>query len=450
MPEQIIWGIHAGRTGDADSLFLKRNCIGLGWERIGDLAAIAPDREAFKASVIAAYPEKKPGAIPNNAGQLFRFVQEIQVGDLVAYPSKQDRQIHLGRITGGYRYDTSLEPGYPNLRGVQWVRAVPRTHFTQGALYEIGSAMSLFQIKNYADEFLAAFEGKGSQPAVEADETVAEVAEDIEETTRDFILKTLAQELKGHPFAQFVGHLLNTMGYRTRISPAGPDGGVDISGDALRLFINNDEASRLEMFLMSSFREIAGGVEERPLEEIAPLTRRPAEISLEAEYPGISARSFGRGTFHNPSLLGSDITWQKPYEVKARDILVSNIKTWEGAIAVVSPEDDGRFGSHRYLTFAPKDGVATPRYVCFYLLSPEGLHYVGEASPGSADRNRTTGSRAMQAIPVPVPSYDAQLWFDGLFEKANEVKQVIEQTRVERAALLPSILNEIFTGVGDG
>jgi restriction system protein len=41
-------------------------------------------------------------------------------------------------------------------------------------------------------------------------------------------LKRLAQELKGHPFADFVGHLLGTMGYRTRISPEGPDGGIDI------------------------------------------------------------------------------------------------------------------------------------------------------------------------------------------------------------------------------
>jgi restriction system protein len=65
-------------------------------------------------------------------------------------------------------------------------------------------------------------------PPVSADETIALVAEDIEQTTHDFILKRLAQELKGHPFAEFVASLLGTMGYRTRISPEGPDGGVDI------------------------------------------------------------------------------------------------------------------------------------------------------------------------------------------------------------------------------
>ncbi len=227
--DTTIWGIHAGKSGDADTLFLKKNCIAVGWVKMGDLSALKADRDAFKAGVAAAYPDKKPGAIPNNAGQLFRFVHEMKPGDLVAYPSKRDRQIHLGRVEGDYRYDPNTEPGYPNVRAVKWLRAVPRTRFSQGALYEIGSAMSLFLVKNYADEFRAALEGQAA-PAVSVaqDESVAAVAEDIEETTRDFVLKRLAQELKGHPFADFLAHLLNIMGYHTRVSPEGPDGGIDI------------------------------------------------------------------------------------------------------------------------------------------------------------------------------------------------------------------------------
>lgn len=88
--------------------------------------------------------------------------------------------------------------------------------------------MSLFQVTNYADEFRAAVEGKLAPIPVTKDETVALVAEEIEESTRDFILKNLSQGLKGHPLAEFVANLLNTMGYRTRVSPEGPDGGVDV------------------------------------------------------------------------------------------------------------------------------------------------------------------------------------------------------------------------------
>lgn len=227
--EPNLWGIHAGKTGDADTLFLKKHCVALGWAKMSDLSAIKADRDAFKAKVAATYPDAKPGAIPNNAGQLFRFVHEMKSGDLVIYPSKRDRLVHLGRVEGGYEYDPKTEPGYPHRRAVKWLKSLPRTHFSQGGLYEIGSAMSLFAVKNYADEFRAALEGKAAAPApVAQDETVAAVAEDIEITTRDFVLKRLAQELKGHPFSEFVAHLLNAMGYRTRVSPEGPDGGIDI------------------------------------------------------------------------------------------------------------------------------------------------------------------------------------------------------------------------------
>ncbi len=225
MAETTIWGVHAGTLGDGDGVFLKQKCIALDWGQIGDMSAVPASRDQFKQLVAANCPNVKPGAIPVYGGQFFRFVHEMQINDLVAYPSKATRTIHLGRVTGPY----SFVPGpYSHRRTVEWVQDVPRTKFSQGALYEIGAATSLFLIKNYADEFLAAYEGKQPTPPVAEDETVAEVAEDIEETTRDFILKRLAQELKGHPFAQFVGQLLNTMGYRTRVSPPGPDGGVDI------------------------------------------------------------------------------------------------------------------------------------------------------------------------------------------------------------------------------
>lgn len=226
--EKQIWGIHGGRIGEADGLFLRENFVALGWVEMKDLSRFGPSRDALKGPLAAAYPNIKPGAIPNNAGQLYRFVHEMQIGDLIVYPSKLDRQIHIGRIEGGYQYDPKLSERYPQQRAVKWLAHVPRTKFSQGALYEIGSALSFFQVKTYADEFRTAASGKAVAPALAHDESVAAVAEDIVETTRDFILKRLAQELKGHPLADFVAHLLGTMGYRTRVSPEGPDGGIDI------------------------------------------------------------------------------------------------------------------------------------------------------------------------------------------------------------------------------
>lgn len=229
MGETTVWGIHAGKTGDADSLFLKNNVIAIGWVEVGDLSKLKADRETFKSKVAMTYPHKKPGAIPNNAGQLFRFIHEMKTGDVVIYPSKLSRQIHIGEIKGDYQYNPGLSSSYPHMRSVKWRQSFPRTHFSQGALYEIGSAMGFFQVKTFTEEFLVALEGKPlTVEAAQEDETVALVAEEIEQTTKDFVLKQLAQELKGHSFAEFVAHLLGRMGYRTRVSPEGPDGGIDI------------------------------------------------------------------------------------------------------------------------------------------------------------------------------------------------------------------------------
>ena len=68
--EPTIWGIHGGRFGDANALFLEGHCVGVGWPRMGDLSRIPANREAFKRKVAEAYPDKSGGTIPNNAGQL--------------------------------------------------------------------------------------------------------------------------------------------------------------------------------------------------------------------------------------------------------------------------------------------------------------------------------------------------------------------------------------------
>ena len=203
---------------------------------------------------------------------------------------------------------------------------------------------------------------------------------------------------------------------------------------------------RNQDLLNSAFSDIIKNAPRQKLAEVVPLCRRPAKIDPLAEYPQVSVRSFGRGTFQNPPLQGSEITWEKPHLVEAGDILVSNIKAWEGAIAVAKPEDGGRFGSHRYLTYVPVPGVATARFVCFYLLSPEGLFQVGEASPGSADRNRTTSAKRLLEIPVPLPSYQRQVWFGELFDKVEMIHQQQSEIEEARNAMLPAILDRAFRG----
>lgn len=233
-----LWGIHAGSEGSADPLFRENGFLALGWSELGDLSQIQGSRPAFQAALIAAYPDASAGAIPVWAGMLYRFLHELKAGDIVAYPSKVDRQIHFFKVKGtGYQFRPDLSPEFPNLRAAELLKSVPRGDFSPAALNEIGSALSFFRLKNNADEFLAKLAGTPvpPQPVTEEEPEVKAAALAPEADLQDFVIKRLAKHLKGHPLAFFVGHLLNVMGYRTQVSPPGKDGGIDIlvHGDPL-------------------------------------------------------------------------------------------------------------------------------------------------------------------------------------------------------------------------
>jgi type I restriction enzyme S subunit len=207
-----------------------------------------------------------------------------------------------------------------------------------------------------------------------------------------------------------------------------------------------DIEKEAEALLGSAFMRIAQGAGHQKLADVAPLERRPVEITVDGEYPELGVRSFGRGVFHKPTLLGAELTWQKLFRVKAGDIVISNIKAWEGAIAVAGPDDDGRVGSHRYLTLSPIGGKATAGFLCFYLLTDEGLAAIGRASPGSADRNRTLGQKRLMDIEVPVPRFEKQVWFDRLQAKVREMLDAQADAETEFNAMMPSILDRAFRG----
>lgn len=226
--EKKIWGIH---TKD-DNMFLQKDVIAIGWKEMGDLSKIDANRDAFKEKYLQIYPDVKKGSVANGAGMLYRFVCEVQIGDYVVFPSKIDRMINLGVVEGGYEYDADAAE-YVQQHKVKWLKHIPRTAFSQGALYEVGSAMSFFTIKNYADEYLTALDKGFKKTALttdgEEDESVGATAEEIVESTKDFILKELSKNLKGYALEEFVADLLRAMGYRTIVSAQGGDSGIDIT-----------------------------------------------------------------------------------------------------------------------------------------------------------------------------------------------------------------------------
>jgi type I restriction enzyme S subunit len=202
--------------------------------------------------------------------------------------------------------------------------------------------------------------------------------------------------------------------------------------------------SEIETVLVTAFRKIIAGAPCVALKDIAPLVRRPIAIDPDGNYPELGIRSFGKGTFHKPSLSGIQVGDKRLFEICEGDLLFNIVFAWEGAVAVAGAADHGRVGSHRFLTCVPDPLRTTSSFLRFYFLTPEGMQRLGSASPGGAGRNRTLGLKGLEAISVPVPSLDAVRWFDELRQKAIAVYGGQSDVAGELDRLMPSLMHQAF------
>lgn len=143
--------------------------------------------------------------------------------------------------------------------------------------------------------------------------------------------------------------------------------------------------------------------------EVLELQRRKVALDTSEEYVEVGLRSFGKGLFHKPAATGAELGTKKVYRVEPGDLVISNVFAWEGALAVASESEQGLIGSHRFMTWIPReDDRVDVRYLLHYFLSEPGLLHIRRASPGSAGRNRTLGIASFEELRIPLPRLSEQ------------------------------------------
>ncbi len=207
----------------------------------------------------------------------------------------------------------------------------------------------------------------------------------------------------------------------------------------------NSNISSLEKMVKTFFYSRIKNCNYDKMINIAPIIRRSVNITALETYPELGIRSFGKGTFHKPSIEGKELGSKKLFEIRENDLLFSNVFAWEGAIAVANSSDTGRFGSHRFISCLCKENLADPYFLRYYFLSPEGMEAIRKASPGSAGRNKTLGLKKLEAILVPCPSIDEQkkfrqIYLDSLLlisklQKSLTDSELIRKTYIQKVIL---------------
>lgn len=142
--------------------------------------------------------------------------------------------------------------------------------------------------------------------------------------------------------------------------------------------------------------------------EVLRLQRIPVDPDPLTDYVSIGIRSFGKGIFHYEPLPGDKLGKLRFFGVEPDRLIVSNIKGWEGAVAVSTSDDDGCIASSRFLAYVPIDERISVRWARWFFLSEFGNELLQRASPGSADRNRTLAIDRFEALEIPLLPIDEQ------------------------------------------
>lgn len=221
--------VRAGDNNELIPIWKQKSVVSIGWADLGN-PKIFSSRDVLIQKAHKVYEEDKPAARINWASQVWRFSREIEEGDRVITYARDKREYLIGTVKKAHRYDKSVvEDYYPNVIEVKWEDIqIQRDNLSQGARNSLGSVLTVFRVDDWGKELEDLLQGDTSH----FDEGDNDQEEEI--IKEDFVQKALTMiqdkvdKLGPWAMQDLLAGLLQAMGYNVRVSPKGPDGGVDI------------------------------------------------------------------------------------------------------------------------------------------------------------------------------------------------------------------------------
>jgi type I restriction enzyme S subunit len=165
-------------------------------------------------------------------------------------------------------------------------------------------------------------------------------------------------------------------------------------------------------------------------------------------YRHIGIKSWGKGVIEYPETLGSELSKVSYYTFPSGALLLSNIKAWELAVALSEPRHADFLASQRFLPYVPRDSSEVHvGYLLQFFLSDSGAALLQRASPGSADRNRTLGRKAFEALSIPLPSFPEQKRIASEIEALSALTETLAPAERAHRDLLAVMQGDLYTHI---
>jgi type I restriction enzyme S subunit len=196
--------------------------------------------------------------------------------------------------------------------------------------------------------------------------------------------------------------------------------------------------------LVTSFHIKLAGSRSKRLGDIVRLDEDQAPVTPTRSYPQVGVKGFGAGLFAKAPVMGPETTYKTFNRLYEGALVLSQVKAWEGAIAICPSNLAGSFVSPEYRTFRCIENEARPSYLSPLVKTQWFWGKVLTATRGVGARRERTRPEQFLDIEIPMPPVEKQLHGERVFAALDVLKQLQASTITEIDALMPSILDRAF------
>ena len=236
-----LWLVRAGKSGEYERKFLAEGKVYLTWEALKMNLEKVETNDKLSEHLSGIYTSQNPNTLRNWSNQIWAFSKSIQKGDWIVLPSKFERTLHFGKVTGSYLYHSQADNPYYHSLEVNWfAQDIPRTAFDQDILNSFGAFLTVCRIsRNNAEERIIALSKNGWKGSHSTTISTGNIPDDsevmiepgiinLEETANDQIAEFIERRFAGHGLTRIIEGILKAKGFTVYRSPEGPDNGVDL------------------------------------------------------------------------------------------------------------------------------------------------------------------------------------------------------------------------------
>lgn len=193
----------------------------------------------------------------------------------------------------------------------------------------------------------------------------------------------------------------------------------------------------------------------RPLSELIEPDVENVEVSSDDEYKIAGVYSFGRGLFQRGPISGTDTSYKTLHRLRTSQLVVSRLKAFEGALAIVPYAFDGWFLSPEFPTFRCVDGQLDAGYLRHICRWPEFWSMLATTSKGIGARRERVHTEHLLRLELGVPSIEEQRHIAARLDRVTQhasatIDAQMSARRLDTALVDSAVWRIIERGIASG